>query len=68
MTLKRGETRCYDNLICANGTTWSPSRPELEGYLHLPAYRKAAGKLRKRLGWVALTPSPLEQRAWEGAH
>jgi len=32
-------------------------------YLHLPAYRKAAGKLRKRLGWGRFDPSPLEKRA-----
>jgi hypothetical protein len=36
-------------------------------YLHLPAYRKAAGKLRKRLGWARFDPSPLEQRVWERA-
>ena len=34
-------------------------------YIHLPAYRKAAKKLRKRLGWERFDPSPLEQRAWE---
>lgn len=37
-------------------------------YLHLPAYRKAAGRLRKRLGWGRFDPSLLERRAWEGAH
>lgn len=31
VTLKGGETRQYDNLICANGTTWWPSRPKLMG-------------------------------------
>lgn len=29
--LANGDTRRYDNLICANGTTWSPSRPALQG-------------------------------------
>jgi hypothetical protein len=29
-------------------------------YLHLPAYRKAAGKLRKRLGWGPLRLLPNE--------
>ena len=46
VTLKSGETRRYDNLICANGTTWSPSRPELEGefsgeLIHSSEYRSA---------------------------
>jgi cation diffusion facilitator CzcD-associated flavoprotein CzcO len=44
VTLKGGETRRYDNLICANGTTWSPNRPELEGefsgeVIHSSEYR-----------------------------
>ena len=36
-------------------------------YVHLPAYRKAAAKLRKRLGWGRFDPSPLEQGAWRKA-
>jgi hypothetical protein len=44
VTLKGGETRRYDNLICANGTTWSPSLPELKGefsgeLIHSSEYR-----------------------------
>lgn len=33
-------------------------------YLHLPAYRKAAARLRKRLGWPRFDPAPLEPGAW----
>lgn len=44
VTLKGGDTRHYDNLICANGTTWLPNRPELEGefsgeLIHSSEYR-----------------------------
>jgi cation diffusion facilitator CzcD-associated flavoprotein CzcO len=31
--LDTGERRRYDNLVCANGTTWHPTRPRLEGEL-----------------------------------
>jgi hypothetical protein len=44
--LGNGELRHYDNLICANGTTWSPNRPQLAGefagtLIHSREYRSA---------------------------
>jgi hypothetical protein len=33
-------------------------------YLHLPAYRKAAAKVRRRMGWGKFDASPLEAEAW----
>jgi cation diffusion facilitator CzcD-associated flavoprotein CzcO len=33
-------------------------------YLHLPAYRKAAAKLRRRMGWGKFDAGPLEAQAW----
>lgn len=42
--LGNGELRHYQNLICANGTTWSPNRPQLAGefagtLIHSSEYR-----------------------------
>ncbi len=31
VTLSTGETRRYRTLVCANGTTWFPNRPQLKG-------------------------------------
>ncbi|MBA2504717.1 MAG: NAD(P)-binding domain-containing protein [Thermoleophilaceae bacterium] len=52
-TLAGGEVRGYDQLVCANGTTWDPSSPELEGdfagqILHSGAYRSTATFAGKR--------------------
>lgn len=48
VTLSGGEVRRYDNLICANGTTWDPNRPEIAGeegfsgtVIHSNAHRSA---------------------------
>ena len=44
MTLEGGETRSYEHLICANGTTWDPNLPEVPGdfdgeLIHSSEYR-----------------------------
>ena len=33
-------------------------------YLHLPAYRREADRLRSRLGWEPFDPAPLQINAW----
>ncbi|MEM8923721.1 MAG: NAD(P)/FAD-dependent oxidoreductase [Actinomycetota bacterium] len=31
LTFASGERRTFDHLVCANGTTWDPSRPDIPG-------------------------------------
>jgi len=56
VTLAGGEERRYDNLVCANGTTWDPNRPELPGeesfagdVIHSSVHRSAADFAGRRV-------------------
>lgn len=56
VTLAGGEVRRYDNLICANGTTWDPNRPSLPGeeeysgtIIHSSAHRSARDLAGRRV-------------------
>jgi cation diffusion facilitator CzcD-associated flavoprotein CzcO len=56
VTLSSGETRRYRTLVCANGTTWTPNRPELPGesgfsgeVIHSHDYRSRASFAGRRV-------------------
>lgn len=54
VTLATGELRRYDNLVCANGTTWDPNRPRLAGefsgeIVHSSGYRSQSALKGKRV-------------------
>lgn len=56
VTLSTGETRRYRTLVCANGTTWHPSLPQLPGQeafagelMHSHDYRSSAAFAGKRV-------------------
>lgn len=54
VTTSDGQTRHYDNLVCANGTTWHKSQPELPGefsgeLMHSSEYRSVQSFAGKRV-------------------